>query len=683
MGKASRRQRGTDTTSRQPRPAPAPFERRPFEGLAGETDWVALREILPAATAVVTVRPEHAARGCPERGDRGHRAAAGVARPAPGRRRRCSSAPSRATPAATPRATSPGSCSRHSPPSRATRWSPRRRSPPTARGCRTCSTPMPRSRSPCTRASTSGSGGERARGRGRRVARARQRLRRAHRRARGAALGLLGPHRRAGPHPPGAARRRGRRHRRARPPARRRRRRPRRRHPAARRLPRLRPARAGLGPGPRARGRRLRGRARRAGARGMPPRSRPTPRSPPRSAGPARACSAARSPCADRLRMAVAPWPPSSPPRTRPTASPRPSRPWRPCRRSTWSWWSTTAAPTAPPPPPGPPAPRSSATPATAARRRRSRPGVRRVRELERADAVADPRAAWHAALLFVDGDLEETRRQPRGAHRCGARRQADMTIAMLPAQITAGGGRGLVVGLARRGIAHLTGFVAAQPLSGMRCLSPAAFEAGSPLARGWGVEVGADRRRAAGRAHRVEVPCELHHRVSGRDWRGQLHRAGQYRDVWLALVRRGWRPWRRAEPRRPAVAGDVAPRLTRAHRLCVGVSLGLLLLVGLSAPNAAQPDLGPRGWARGAPPAARPGPGRGHRGAVDGVPARRPWRCPRAAGPGGGAAAPGWPLASSRWRLLTAPFGSADHTNYAAYGRILVRAATRTSRRR
>ena len=65
MGKASRRQRGTDTASGQSRPKPAPFERRPFQGLAGETDWVALREILPAATAVVTVRPEHVPDGAP------------------------------------------------------------------------------------------------------------------------------------------------------------------------------------------------------------------------------------------------------------------------------------------------------------------------------------------------------------------------------------------------------------------------------------------------------------------------------------------------------------------------------------------------------------------------------------------------------------------------------------------
>lgn len=66
MGKASRRQRGSDAAAaRRSRPAPAPFERRPFEGLPGETDWVALREILPAATATVTVRPEHVPEGAP------------------------------------------------------------------------------------------------------------------------------------------------------------------------------------------------------------------------------------------------------------------------------------------------------------------------------------------------------------------------------------------------------------------------------------------------------------------------------------------------------------------------------------------------------------------------------------------------------------------------------------------
>ena len=36
--------------------------RRPYEGLPGECDWVALREIVPAATATVTLGGEHAGR---------------------------------------------------------------------------------------------------------------------------------------------------------------------------------------------------------------------------------------------------------------------------------------------------------------------------------------------------------------------------------------------------------------------------------------------------------------------------------------------------------------------------------------------------------------------------------------------------------------------------------------------
>ena len=52
MGKASRRRKGADQGSA--RVEPAPFVRRPFEGLPGETDWVAMREILPAATAAVS-----------------------------------------------------------------------------------------------------------------------------------------------------------------------------------------------------------------------------------------------------------------------------------------------------------------------------------------------------------------------------------------------------------------------------------------------------------------------------------------------------------------------------------------------------------------------------------------------------------------------------------------------------
>lgn len=55
MGKASRRER-KDKQDRKHKVVPAPFVARPFEGLAGETDWVALREFVPAATASIDFR---------------------------------------------------------------------------------------------------------------------------------------------------------------------------------------------------------------------------------------------------------------------------------------------------------------------------------------------------------------------------------------------------------------------------------------------------------------------------------------------------------------------------------------------------------------------------------------------------------------------------------------------------
>lgn len=53
MGKASRRK---NRDVKGPKQIPAPFEARPFKGLPNESEWVAMREILPAATATIRVK---------------------------------------------------------------------------------------------------------------------------------------------------------------------------------------------------------------------------------------------------------------------------------------------------------------------------------------------------------------------------------------------------------------------------------------------------------------------------------------------------------------------------------------------------------------------------------------------------------------------------------------------------
>ncbi|GAB2764051.1 hypothetical protein GCM10027039_25880 [Terrabacter koreensis] len=155
--------------------------------------------------------------------------------------------------------------------------------------------------------------------------------------------------------------------------------------------------------------------------------------------------------------------------------------------------------------------------------------GLRRVGRLD-----AD------TAVLFVDADLEASASAVGELVTPIVIGAADLTIANLPQQRGSAGGHGLVVGLARRGIEELTGWSPNQPLSGMRCLSPAAITAATPFARGWGVEVGMTVDVLDAGLRVVEVPCDLHHRVTGTDWRSQVHRAAQYRDVALALgVRR------------------------------------------------------------------------------------------------------------------------------------------------
>lgn len=150
-----------------------------------------------------------------------------------------------------------------------------------------------------------------------------------------------------------------------------------------------------------------------------------------------------------------------------------------------------------------------------------------------------------HRALLFIDADLEDSAIETAPLAAPVEAGEADMTIAILPPQKRAGGGFGLVVGLARKGIKELSGFEATQPLSGMRCLSREAFDAALPFAPGWGVETAMTIDLVTQGFRVREVECDLHHRVTGKDLKAQLHRAAQYRDVARALAVRRLRRWR------------------------------------------------------------------------------------------------------------------------------------------
>jgi glycosyltransferase involved in cell wall biosynthesis len=140
--------------------------------------------------------------------------------------------------------------------------------------------------------------------------------------------------------------------------------------------------------------------------------------------------------------------------------------------------------------------------------------------------------------LLFLDADLGETARAAAPLIEPVRAGTADMTIAAFVTRVRLGG-HGLVVRLSRDGIRRATGFEAAQPLNGQRCITRDAFEAARPLAHGFGVETALtiDLLRKGYRVEEVEV--EMAHRATGTDWRAQVHRARQLRDVARALATR------------------------------------------------------------------------------------------------------------------------------------------------
>lgn len=158
--------------------------------------------------------------------------------------------------------------------------------------------------------------------------------------------------------------------------------------------------------------------------------------------------------------------------------------------------------------------------------------GARRVGQEDVTDGLTVGRP-----LLFVDADLQASAANLAPLVVPVILGRADLTIANLPPQHTPGGGRGRVVRLAQRGIFTITGYRAVQPLSGQRCITRAAFDAATPLARGWGVEVGMTIDVLQAGYTVIEVPCDVQHRVTGSDWRGRAHRARQMRDVALALA--------------------------------------------------------------------------------------------------------------------------------------------------
>jgi glycosyltransferase involved in cell wall biosynthesis len=156
---------------------------------------------------------------------------------------------------------------------------------------------------------------------------------------------------------------------------------------------------------------------------------------------------------------------------------------------------------------------------------------------------VAEAVTPEPVALLLADADLGESAGELRALLEPVLTDKADLAIADLPPQPGAKG-FGVAIGMARWGLRRIGGQTLAEPLCGQRAVRWSSLSSLVPFAAGFGVEVAMTLDAWAAGLRVVEVPLELRHRPTGRDFRGIVHRGRQAGSIARELARhRVWRP--------------------------------------------------------------------------------------------------------------------------------------------
>lgn len=138
----------------------------------------------------------------------------------------------------------------------------------------------------------------------------------------------------------------------------------------------------------------------------------------------------------------------------------------------------------------------------------------------------------------LIDGDLGKSAEEVEKLITPVLENRADMTIGKFPPAVKKGG-FGLVTTLARKGIRWFTGLQVASPLSGQRVMRREIIEKIGSMEARFGVEVGLtiDVLRLGYRVK--EVPVQMTHAETERNFAGFLHRGHQFFDVLMVLTKR------------------------------------------------------------------------------------------------------------------------------------------------
>ncbi len=132
--------------------------------------------------------------------------------------------------------------------------------------------------------------------------------------------------------------------------------------------------------------------------------------------------------------------------------------------------------------------------------------------------------------ILLCDGDLGETAGRLIPLLEAVEANECDLAVASFSRKV--GGGVGAAKGFARWAIRSLSGFEAAEPISGQRAMRSATLIGLLPFAPRYGMETGMTIDAVRSGARVAEIDLDLAHRATGKTLGGFVHRGRQLRDI-------------------------------------------------------------------------------------------------------------------------------------------------------
>lgn len=147
-----------------------------------------------------------------------------------------------------------------------------------------------------------------------------------------------------------------------------------------------------------------------------------------------------------------------------------------------------------------------------------------------------------NSIIVFLDADVGTSAHEARKLVYPLLKGQADVTIAKFP--FTPGkGGFGFVKGLSKVAFKLLTGKKCESLLSGQRGFRREILEPKFLNYKGYGVEFGMTVDLTQRNLRILEIPVNMHHRVTGKDLKGFRHRARQFRDISMVILEKKLHP--------------------------------------------------------------------------------------------------------------------------------------------